>query len=103
MQLLKFSQEYLHLQHGIWAPSQGELLKLEWLELPRSSLANELLSAEMPSAIPIPLNFSKPLVASWESLPLAGLAAEAMVVLEVPAAAMVEPWLPILPQKPELS
>ena len=46
------------------------------------------------------LSFSKLLVASWESLPLAGLAAEAMVVLEAPAAAKVEPWLPFLPQKP---
>ena len=36
-------------------------------------------------------------------LTLAGLAAEAMVVLEAPAAAKVEPWLPFLPQKLESS
>ena len=43
------------------------------------------------------LSFSKLLVASWESLPLAGLAVEATVVLEEPVAAMERPsqqaWL----------
>ena len=40
------------------------------------------------------LSFSKLLVASWESLPLAELAVEAAVVPEVPVAAMAQLGLP---------
>ena len=40
------------------------------------------------------LSFSKLLVASWESRPLAGLAVEAAVAPEVPVAAMAQLGLP---------
>ena len=43
------------------------------------------------------LSFSKLLVASWESLPLAGLAVEAMVVPEAPVVAMVQPSQKVWP------
>ena len=105
LQLLKSSQECPLLQNEIVPPSQGEHQKLEWLELPRSSLENasqtELPSAERLLAIHVVEESSElqELVVlvelsevSW-GLPLhSGLVAvEAMAEPEAPAAAMARP------------